>query len=251
MRKIKMNLYLAIGILCLTYFIGVVCFTRTGTSFYLLWGVIAAGFLCIGVLRYLGLLERYVPLIIRRLAAGGFLLCMVLFIIVEGFIISGFFQKGEPGLSYIIVLGAQVRETGPSHVLKLRLDTAYDYLDQNEATKVVVSGGQGANEPESEAACMQAYLIEKGIAPERIIMEDKSTNTFENLTFSKALIDDGEQSVGIVSNNFHIFRAVKIAEKAGYDRVEGIAAPAYIALQPNNMLREFFGVMKDFVCGNM
>lgn len=251
MGKRKMNLYLVLGILCLAYFIGVVCFARTGTSFYLLWGVIAVGFLGIGILRYLGLLDRCVPLLLRRVAAGGFLLCLVLFVIVEGFIISGFIQKGEPGLSYIIVLGAQVRETGPSHVLKMRLDTAYDYLDQNEATKVVVSGGKGANEPESEAACMQAYLIEKGIAPERIIMEDKSTNTFENLTFSKELIDDGEQSIGVVSNNFHIFRAVKIAEKAGYYRVEGIAAPTYTALLPNNMLREFFGVMKDFLCGNM
>lgn len=251
MKKKKMNIYLIVGSLCLAYFIGVTLFAGTGTNFYLIWGALAAGFLVLGVLKYKGLLEKLFPLFLRRGAFVCTLMAAALFLVVEAFIISGFFRTGAPGLDYLIVLGAQVRADGPSRVLKMRLDKAFDYLEENENTIVIVSGGQGANEPESEAACMKDYLVSRGIAQERILMEDRSTDTGENLLFSKELIDGEEKSVGIVSNNFHIFRSTQIARKLGYHRVEGLAAPAYAALQPNNMLREFFGVMKDFLTGNM
>lgn len=251
MKKRKMNLYIIIGSICLAYFIGVACFARTGTDFYLIWGGLAVGFLGIGICKYTGMIERLLPVFVRRGAFLCMLLAVTLFLAVEGFIISGFFNTGEPGLDYIIVLGAQVRENGPSRVLRMRLDMAYAYLEDNKDTLVIVSGGQGANEPESEAACMKDYLVSKGINAERILTENQSTNTSENLSFSQSLIEGEEKIVGIVSNNFHIFRAVKIAQKLGYHRVVGIAAPSYALLQPNNMLREFFGVMKDFLVGNI
>ena len=84
-----------------------------------------------------------------------------------------------------------------------------------------------------------------------LIKEDKSRNTFENLTFSAEYLDREKDSVAIVSNNFHIFRATKIAKKAGYANVCGIAAKGEPYLQINNMMREFFGVVKDVVMGNM
>ena len=90
-----------------------------------------------------------------------------------------------------------------------------------------------------------------GIEKERIFREDKSKNTFQNLTFSAEFLDKETDSVGVVSNNFHVFRAVKIAEKAGYQNVCGIAAKGEPFLQINNMVREFLGVMKDFLVGNM
>lgn len=93
--------------------------------------------------------------------------------------------------------------------------------------------------------------MEKGIDPSRITKEDKSVNTFQNLTFSAEFLDEANDSVGVVSNNFHVFRAEKIAQKAGYTDVHGISAKGEPFLQLNNMMREFFGVMKDFLCGNM
>lgn len=250
-RKKKMNLYIILGFLCLAYFIGIILFAGTGSNFYLIWGGLAAALLVLGFSKYTGLLERRIPVLLRR----GTLICVLLgtalFIVVEAFIISGFFKTGEPGLDYIIVLGAQVRENGPSRVLKMRLDKAYAYLAANEETIVIVSGGQGSNEPETEAACMKDYLVSRGIGADRILLEDRSTDTSENLSFSLELIEGEEKSVGIVSNNFHIFRSVKIAQKLGYHKVEGIAATADPALLPNNMFREFFGVMKDFLMGNM
>lgn len=240
-----------LGFLCLAYFIGIILFAGIGSNFYLIWGGLAAALLVLGFGKYTGLLERWIPVPLRRGTFICVLLGAALFIVVEAFIVSGFFKTGEPGLDYIIVLGAQVREDGPSRVLKMRLDKAYEYLVENEETKVIVSGGQGSNEPETEAACMKDYLVSKGIGADRILLEDRSTDTSENLSFSLELIEGEGKSVGIVSNNFHIFRSVKIAQKLGYHKVEGIAATADSALLPNNMFREFFGVMKDFLMGNM
>ena len=148
------------------------------------------------------------------------------------------------------MLGAQLKTTGPSRVLQYRLDTAYEYLTAHPDTKVIVSGGQGSNEPASEAQGMCDYLVKRGIEPDRIILEDRSVNTEQNIRFSKDFLQADTDKVGIVSNNFHVFRAVKLAKAAGYRNVVGIAAPATAFYLPNNMLREFFGVVKDFLMGH-
>ncbi|HJA93962.1 MAG TPA: YdcF family protein [Candidatus Eisenbergiella merdipullorum] len=186
----------------------------------------------------------------RSALVGLFAAGLLFFLLIEGLIVSRFQAKGEQGLDYLVVLGAQMRENGPSKALKLRLDTAYDYLMENPDTVVVVSGGQGSNEPVSEAQGMYDYLTGRGIAPERIRMEDRSRNTVENLQFSRAFIPKGA-SVGIVTNNFHVYRAERLAEGQGYGKTEGIAAPCDLFFQANNMIREFFGVMKDWLSGNM
>ncbi|MBO5055851.1 MAG: YdcF family protein [Lachnospiraceae bacterium] len=160
-------------------------------------------------------------------------------------------MEGRSGLDYIVVLGAQMKASGPSKALQYRLDEAVRYLEENPDTLVIVSGGQGLDEHISEAQGMYDYLAQKGIASGRIIKEDKSRNTFQNLTFSAEFLDKEKNSVGIVTNNFHVFRAVGIAKKAGYKAVCGIAARGEPFLQYNNMMREFFGVVKDFLVGNM
>ena len=98
---------------------------------------------------------------------------------------------------------------------------------------------------------MRDYLVERGIAPERILMEDKSTDTSENIAFSAALIGGTDKDVGIVTNNFHVFRGVMLARHAGFENACGISARSNIYFQPNNLVREFFGIMKDLVCGNL
>ncbi len=98
---------------------------------------------------------------------------------------------------------------------------------------------------------MAGYLENAGIAPERIVQEEASTNTSENLEFSAEFLDKSSDRVVIVTNNFHVYRAVGIAGKKGYAKVEGLAAGSYPAMVPNNLLREFFGVVKDVCVGNM
>ena len=168
------------------------------------------------------------------------------FCFVEGCVISQMHAKGKAGLDYIIVLGAQVRENGPSPVLKYRLDKAVEYLEENPDTICIVSGGQGKNEPWSEAEGMAQYLKTQGIDENRIRLEDQSLTTEQNVTNSQKLMEEGA-SVGIVTNDFHVFRAKQIAKKYGLKDVCGIAAGSSPLYLPNNMLREFFAEIKFLV----
>ena len=245
------NMAIVLGILFVAYFLGIQLIAIHGTNFYFIWLVM--GLLLIGwaVCMKRGILIPHLPIWVRRGFLVLFCLGCLLFVLVEGLILSGFSAKGQDNLDYIIVLGAQMKAHGPSRVLKMRLDKAYDYLTDNPDTIVIVSGAQGNDEHVSEAQGMYDYLVERGIAPERIIKEDKSHNTSQNINYSSAFLDREKDSVGIVTNNFHIFRATHIARKSGYQQVCGIAAPSELLLQANNMLREFMGVMKDFLVGNI
>lgn len=223
---------------------------KSGTRFYMIWGL--GGFFFLGLTFFLHLhMWTKLPSGLQKVITVVIAVGILLFVIVEGCIISSYRAKGDANLDYIIVLGAQVKEKGPSAALKFRLDTAYDYLVENENTICIVSGGQGANEPCSEAQGMYDYLVGKGIPEERIIMEDKSTDTSENIAFSSKFLDMENDSVGIVTNNFHVFRGVHLAKHFGIKNVCGIAAPSNIYFQLNNMVREFFGIMKDLVYGNL
>lgn len=237
------------ALFCFVYCV-VVFIVKSGGKFYLVWAVGGVCFLALAFLLYFGIWDR-IPLVLRRIFGVVVLIGIVLFVIVEGLILSRFHDKGKENLDYIIVLGAQMKPAGPSAVLKFRLDAAYDYLMENENTICIVSGGQGSNEPCSEAEGMYQYLTGRGIAPERLIMEDRSTDTSENIAYSMALIGENDTSVGIVTNNFHVFRGVRLAKAAGVKEVYGIAARSNVYFQLNNMVREFFGIMKDLVCGNM
>lgn len=241
--------FIGLGTICILYCLGTFAFGGYGTMFFLIWAVAGVAAIVWGLCGKKIL--DVMPLWIKRCFLTFVTMCATIFVVVEGMVISGFFAKAPADLDYIIVLGAQLKENGPSYVLRLRLDEAYEYLIENENTKVIVSGGQGVNEPDTEAQGMYDYLVAKGIEPARIIKEDKSTDTSENILFSKEIINSEIDSVGIVSNNFHIFRAVQLAKAAGYEEVYGISARSNLWYLPNNMLREFFGVAKDFVMGNL
>ena len=158
----------------------------------------------------------------------------------------------EPDLDEIVVLGAQVRPDGtPSTVLRYRLDAAAAYLRENPDTRCIVSGGQGGNEPTSEAECMASYLREVGIDESRVTLEGRSRSTVENLRYSRNLLDSATDRVGIVTNDFHVFRACRIAARQGLTRACGISAPSDLWFLPNNLLREVACVAKDFLLGNI
>jgi IMP dehydrogenase/GMP reductase len=113
-------------------------------------------------------------------------------------------------LPWIIVLGAQVRDSGPSASLQERIDAAYEYLSAHPETVCIVSGGQGTDEPISEAQCMYDCLVRMGISPERIRKEEQATSTWGNLTFSLEIVEaetgTRPASVGVVSSEYHLFR---------------------------------------------
>lgn len=221
----------------------------SGTSFWLIWEAIGFFFFLWAVLVHKGFFVEYkkTGLIFHVLVAIG----VVVLAILCGIIGTKFTAKGSPNLDYLIVLGAQVREDGPSVVLRYRLDAAIDYLIENPDTICIVSGGQGKNEPVSEAEGMAEYLIKNGIEKSRIILEDKSTSTVENIQYSKALIEPPYNGVGIVTNNFHVFRGTQIAKAQGLEGVSGIAADSSVLYLPNNVLRECCGILKDWILKNI
>ena len=239
------------GILCLVYFLCIAFFVGHGTNFYFIWLLLGCGAILLSVLIRKGIWAHRFPVWFRRSFIILVCIGMSIFLVVEGFIISGFSKSAPDGLDYLVVLGAQMKAGGPSKALQYRLDAAIDYLKNNPDTCVIVSGGQGFDEHISEAQGMYDYLVSRAVSPDRVIREDRSKNTFQNLTFSAEYLDKETDSVGVVSNNFHVFRAVRIAKKAGYKNVHGIAARGEPFLQLNNMMREFLGVMKDFLVGNM
>ena len=144
----------------------------------------------------------------------------------------------------VVVLGCQVRDGRPSLMLGRRLEAAYAYLSDHDSVCAVVSGGQGKDEAISEAQCMRDWLVGRGIAPERIFMEDKSVNTEENLRFSKKIIADNglPETVTLVTDGFHQLRADMIAEKQGISAYN-ISGKTPWYLLPTYWVREWFGVL--------
>lgn len=234
----------AAAVLCLVYFIVLLIYSGFTSAFYLVWLLLSAGFLILGWLFRIRFFH-HLPLPVRTGIILFVSACFIFFLSVEGMILKGALTMPVEPQDYVIVLGAHVRSTGPSRALALRLDRAYEYALEHPDTILIVSGGQGSNEPCTESSAMKQYLMEKGIDEERILEEPKSTNTRENLIFSGELIPEGA-SVGIISNGFHICRALHLAETLGYEDVSGIPAKSDLATQPTNLLREFFAVVKDF-----
>lgn len=148
----------------------------------------------------------------------------------------------------LVVLGCQVKGDKPSLMLSERLDAAKEYLSENPNVCCIVSGGRGEDEMISEAECMYNYLTAAGIDKERIYLEDRSTSTYENLMFSAEIIGEEQLSkkIGIVTNEFHEYRAGKIAKKQG---LESFAVPAktLFILRPTFCVREVFALWYEAV----
>lgn len=241
-----------LGIISVAYYMAIGFYTGSfgGSSIIWLIGGIA---LILGIImwKYGIRPSRLWSRVIGGVLIAGFLI----FAVFEGMVISQMNAKPSQSVDYIVVLGAQVRGTRITRSLRYRLDAAYEYLAANQDTVAVVSGGQGQGEDLPEAEAMKNYLVERGIPPERLLKEKDSVNTNENLKFSKAIIDkrenNQEYTLAVVSNNFHVYRAVSIGKKQGLHDIEGLAARSDRLLLLNYMVREAMAIFKDLVVGNM
>ncbi|MDD6395183.1 MAG: YdcF family protein [Firmicutes bacterium] len=151
----------------------------------------------------------------------------------------------------VVVLGCKTIDDQPSWMLQDRLDKAYRELLKNPDVMCVVTGGQGDDELYSEAYVMKKYLTERGISADRIIMEDSSGNTEENMLYTKAVIElNGlSQNVVIVTDRFHELRARIWAEKAGFDNIYSACCDTRIYLVTGYWFREMFGLARLYVFG--
>ena len=206
------------------------------TVIFLFWGRSAA-FLGKAWSRPLG---RIALSIIGALTAAS----MVLAVVISVFMLREANDPPKDENTTVVVLGCKVKDGRPSLMLGRRLEAAYSYLSEHESVCAVVSGGQGKDEAISEAQCMRDWLVGRGIAPERIFMEDKSVNTEENLRFSKRIIAENglPETVTLVTDGFHQLRAEMIAEKQGISAYN-ISGETSWYLLPTYWVREWFGVV--------
>lgn len=235
--------FIALGILSILYYVTLLCYTKrwnsTFTWFWMLFGALNVG---------LGVLVGVMPTWCERILTGMTTVLWILFFAVEVLILCAMVSVVPKGLKYVIILGAQVRGTSVTESLKRRLDRGVRYLKENPETIVIVSGGQGKGEDISEARAMADYLFEAGIEPERIVREEKSTSTYENFENSRMFLkNEKKDKVGIITNNFHIYRAMKLARLTGYQKVYAIPASSNPVVFPNYIVREFFAVTHLFL----
>ena len=187
---------------------------------------------------------------LAALMAAGLLVFAGLF----GAVLYGSYDHIQGDPQAMVVLGCRVMPEGhPSILLQDRLDAALEYWEAHPEVTVVVSGGQGSNEPTSEARCMADYLMDGGVPEDQILLEDRSHNTKENLLYSKELLAaEGIQvehaDVLVVSNGFHLTRTRMLAERFGYGEVSTLAAPTtHIPSRIQMYIREPLALAKSFL----
>ncbi len=237
---------------------------------------VIAGIFLVGLLVYFGLhgcrflgllifgadalLACYYCLFKIKKPAGKIMLWILSAILLIGFVaalITGIFiGKAEKGTQnatcdYLIVLGAGVNGTTPSLSLQERINAAYTYLAAHPDTVCIVSGGQGSGEDITEAQCMFSELTKMGIPEARIWLEDKADSTWKNILYSLDVIEAKTGTrptcAGIVSSDYHLYRASLYAKEAGIEPVCIPAKTSWWHLHLNYFLREIFGVWAYYI----
>lgn len=191
--------------------------------------------------------KRLLSFILVLALLGG-----ISFIAIEALIFRG--AKGKPTeeADLLVVLGAGLNGMVPSAVLTSRLKVTYDYMAAHPDCIAILTGSQGDNELRTEASAMAEYLEDRGIDRSRLILEEDAHNTAQNIKFSVALMDGldlpEEPVVMVVSNEFHLYRAVRIFERYGMDVCSLPAATPKIGLIPlNSYVREYCSVIVMYI----
>ena len=263
---------------CVIYYVVIVIYSGFTTSFSFVWLLFAAAclFISLGWEYYIKHRDK-VPLWLSVAVVTVCCTGILVFAVVEILIFTGAAGRDASGLDYVIVLGAKVREDGISKSLKNRLDKAIDYLEDNPGTTLVLSGGQGEDEPFPEARAMRDYLVFNGVDEKKLILETRSASTVENIAYSRIAIEEDQARqkalrakanvvmepgtymevperpirIGVLTSDFHVFRAEKIAQKWGIPDIYGISSESDPILFVHLCVRECAAILKDKLVGNM
>ncbi len=268
----------AASLLCLIYYLVIGFYAGFSTSFAYFWPLAAVFFALIAVgMRYIKRHPRKLPLWIPVSAFTLLMTGVIIFVTVEAFVFMGAVSSDTQGLDYVIVLGAPVNKKGISKTLRQRLDKAIEYSRTNPGTIFVLSGGKTSEETESESAMMYDYMLHNGVPAEQMVIEDRSESTVENIAYSRVVIerleDDRKQEaaeqnhtiapgpyllidnrplqIGILTSNYHVYRAKMIARKWGIPNVSVISCKTDYIVFPHLCVRECAAILKDRLMGNM
>ncbi|WP_245833188.1 YdcF family protein [Oceanobacillus timonensis] len=197
--------------------------------------------------------SRFFPDYLSPLFGGAGLVVIYVFLHMFNFLTAyslNQWNRPKKNQDYIIVLGSGLINDQVPPLLASRINRAVEFYNQQKKEtappKIIFSGGQGPDEGIPEAKAMQAYAVEKGIPIEDTMMEDKSVSTYENMVFSKRIMDkrsgEGAYRSIFATNNFHLFRAGMYARKAGLDS-QGIGSKTAFYYWPNAMVREYIAIV--------
>lgn len=223
-------------------FLGLIC--------YCIGGIFAVYYLIELIKQTDRMAHKVVKTVFTTILCLGLCLCAVTEAVIIRASLGG---SGE--FTYLVVLGAKVNGTTPSLSLNDRINAAYDYLTENPETIAVLTGGKGEDEGISEAQCMYDNLKKRGIDPHRLWIEDKATSTWENLQFSLNIIEEktGQRptTIGLLSSEYHLFRAGLFAKSCGVEAVGIPAKTSWLSLRLNYFTREVAGVWHYLILGGL
>lgn len=246
------KVFIVIGIICIWYFIKITSFIGYLNTFSLIWVFIGIIFIFIAVfMKKISILFTKMHKFIKLLCLIFITLFSLSFIIIEGLIIINAKTKHSDNANYLILFGAGLNRNTPSLTLVGRIDATINYSKNNPYTKIIVSGGKGSNEKLSEAEVMSKALQNNGVDINRIVIEDKSKNTYEDLKYSGEMIENVEKKIVMASSEFHLFRIQCIAKKLGYKNMGTLAGRTPPILLPNYYVREYFAIIKELTMGNI
>ena len=241
------KIFILIGLVIAVYCV-VLTTTMGPISFAVPLAMAAAGLMLLGGIP-LFRLEKLTALG-HRIFIPAALVVFCIMAVSEGFVLHGIAAKSTAPVDYTIVLGAGLRGDQVPLTLRTRLQAA---LDADGGEFIVVSGGQGPRETVTEASAMKKWLVSAGLDPDRVLMEDRSTDTHENLTFSREIIeahsgkDISGLKVRIVSSDFHCTRAKLLARRLGYGEVSAAGGKTPAILVPVNHIRESMALVKSLL----
>ena len=243
--------------------IGIVFFSAL--ALFLLYGMVGYSFSALVCMCIVGIILLYkgLRLLSRKYSTDAqilkrvftLILCIGLIVvgITEAIIIKASFGDPLQHCGYMVVLGAGVRGNVPSLSLRNRIDAAFDYLTAHPDVTAILSGGQGEGENITEAQCMFDHLTAMGIPESRLMMEEKATSTWENLNFSLDMIEaqtgSRPEKLGVLSSEYHLFRASLFADACDVEFVGIPAKTTKLSLRINYFMREVAGVWHYLLLG--
>lgn len=218
-------------------------------------GMIYPTMLFMGFAALLWFWERVKPILFRHkvwttLCSILLVIGLVMIFVPIGMMIAAQQNDQPPVDATVVLLGCQVVGETPSLILTDRCDKAIEYLNAHPHVKCIATGGVGNRATISEAQAAFNYMTARGIAPDRIVLEEQATNTSENLRFSAEIMEEQglPKTVAIVSDDFHQWRGAYFAEQNGLTPY-AIGCTTRLAMAPGYWAREVAAVYKALLLG--